>query len=119
MYDMPKNNSPMILPLPSEATPLPTGYKPAWMPFNINQHIRVKLHPNGLAELHRQDDVFYSSIPLAAAAHRRPASEMYRPDADGYVDFQAWDLMNRFGHMMVMGCEPPFETAVLVERAAT
>jgi hypothetical protein len=37
------------------------------------------------------------------------------PDADGYVRFQLWDLMYKLGKYCGLGCEPPFETVILID----
>lgn len=72
--------------------------------FNINNAVKVKLTDAGRKELKRQHDDLgikkeYKEIPT---------------DKDGYSSFQLHTLMNSFGHMMVMGVEPPFEITIRI-----
>jgi len=64
--------------------------------FNINSTVKVKLNEAGWKIL-EQD---------------------YTPqdaDENGYVSFQMWDLMSRFGEFICLGCKPPFETVILID----
>ena len=71
--------------------------------FNMNNSVKVKLNDIGHAELKRQHDALYSDIGIDKEYVNRNV------DRDGYSSFQMHDLMNTFGHMMVMGCKTPFE----------
>jgi hypothetical protein len=68
-----------------------------WQSFNINHMIRVKLTARGkrLLQMHR---------PICSAT--------LRVDADGWSEWQLWELMQTFGEHCVMGLEPPFETTI-------
>lgn len=77
--------------------------------FNINGIVRVRLKPAGLFILRKN-----------AAELRKvwPKMQPYRdpvPDAEGYVRFQLWDLMQTFGPYCGLGAEPPFETDIVLE----
>jgi hypothetical protein len=72
--------------------------------FNMNNSVKVKLNDIGHAELKRQHDELYSELKIDKEYIKRPT------DNDGYSSFQMHDLMNRFGHMMIMGHQTPFET---------
>ena len=72
--------------------------------FNMNNSVKVKLNDIGHAELKRQHDALYSEMNIDREYVERSI------DSDGYSSFQMHDLMNTFGHMMVMGCKTPFET---------
>ena len=72
--------------------------------FNMNNSVKVKLNDIGHAELKRQHDALYSEMNIDREYVERSI------DSDGHSSFQMHDLMNTFGHMMVMGCKTPFET---------
>jgi hypothetical protein len=68
------------------------------------------LNDKGVEELKRQHDEFRALYPNAARDFVDP-----KKDEDGYSKFQGHDLMNSFGHMMILGSELPFETTVMLE----
>lgn len=72
--------------------------------FNMNNSVKVKLNDIGYAELKRQHDELYAELGIDKEYVKR------NTDKDGYSSFQMHDLMNTFGHMMVMGIKTPFET---------
>ena len=72
--------------------------------FNMNNSVKVKLNDIGHAELKRQHDELYADLKIDKEYIKRTT------DSDGYSSFQMYNLMNRFGHMMVMGHQTPFET---------
>ncbi len=72
--------------------------------FNMNNSVKVKLNDIGHAELKRQHDELYNDLFIDKEYVKRTT------DIDGYSSFQMHDLMNRFGHMMRMGHQTPFET---------
>ena len=75
--------------------------------FNMNNSVKVKLNDIGHTELKRQHDALYSDIGINKEYVKRNV------DSDGYSSFQMHDLMNTFGHMMVMGHETPFENLTI------
>ena len=94
MFEMLKADVPMRLPAESGDTLAKAASTRGWLPFNVNYYVRVRLTSVGLAELHRQDDELYACMPAAAAARRPDPDTLYRPDADGFVSFQAWMLIS-------------------------
>ncbi len=72
--------------------------------FNMNNSVKVKLSDIGHSELKRQHDALYADLNIDKEYVKR------NTDSDGYSSFQMHDLMNTFGHMMVMGHQTPFET---------
>ncbi len=78
-----------------------------WATFNANDTVRVKLNENGREELKRQTRELNEFI-LARSPTAKPLPDL-TIDPDGYWTTQLWDLMNRFGHMMRMDLEPPFD----------
>lgn len=72
--------------------------------FNMNNAVKVQLNDIGRAELKRQHDELYNDLNIDREYIEK------NTDNDGYSSFQMHDLMNTFGHMMVMGRKTPFET---------
>jgi len=72
--------------------------------FNMNNSVKVKLNDKGRAELRRLHSELEDSAGCKLEFKERGV------DKNGYSSFQLHDLMYTFGHMMVMGCETPFET---------
>jgi len=83
-----------------------------WAEFNVNEMVRVKLTPVGLAELKRKGDELRSRFP-SVGAWTPP-----KTDADGWSEFQLWSLMRDLGHLCGCGSPPPFETSMQFERPA-
>lgn len=79
--------------------------------YNINNYVLVKLTSYGLDIMRRARESFVSRYP--SVQWTEPA-----PDAEGYVRFQMWELMQLFGEHIRMGGPVPFETEVRLERRA-
>ena len=75
--------------------------------FNMNNNVKVKLNDIGRAELKRLHDELCSDLKI----DREYVEQIM--DDDGYSTFQMHTLMNTFGHMMLMGVKPPFETLTI------
>jgi len=80
--------------------------------FNLNEYIHVKLTDVGREELERQHNELNDTIPNYTSEH--PYSPP-KEDEDGFSKFQGWILMSSLGHLMRMGCRPPFETTIKIE----
>jgi hypothetical protein len=79
--------------------------------FNINSTVKVRLTEYG-KELHKnQWKEFWSSVGKLDKHPYKPLET----DADGYCEFMMWNLMNKFGSYMILGCEVPFETTILID----
>jgi hypothetical protein len=81
------------------------------MRFNINDYVNVKLTDYG-RQLHREDHYAFWK-----AAGREPPYP-YRPpkeDADGWSQWQMWDLMQTFGKHISLGTKMPFETEIRID----
>lgn len=74
--------------------------------FNINEWVRVKLNDDGRAELKRQHD------EINAHLNGKLGEWKGVDEVDGWSKWQAWDLMNRFGHMMMLGSRLPFYSEI-------
>ena len=77
------------------------------VPFNLNDHVKVKLTPKGyriLEDLHRE------------TFQGRPEFKYKKPneDSDGWSKWQLWYLVRCFGKHIFMACEPPFETNIKI-----
>jgi hypothetical protein len=83
--------------------------------FNINSTVKVRLTKFG-KELHKKDwEDFWSSVGRLDENPYRPPT----PDADGYVEFQMWDLMEKFGSHCGMCKEQPFDFVILIDDKET
>lgn len=78
--------------------------------FNINEKVRVKLTPYG-------SSVYGSYIESIDYAGQEDllgyAHEKAKPDANGYNQFQMWQLMAIFGEHMYNGAENVFEKNII------
>jgi hypothetical protein len=72
--------------------------------FNINDYVKVKLTDCGRKILEDQHTELKMVLPDAEPLHK--------PDEDGLVKFQLWELMSIFGGHLFNGCQIPFETTI-------
>ncbi len=79
--------------------------------FNINYPVKVKLTKFG-KELHKKQwEDFWSSIGRLDENPYIPPKE----DENGYVEFQMWDLMEKFGNHCGLSKKLAFETVILID----
>jgi len=78
------------------------------MLFNINEFIKVKLTPKGIAVLKERHRNLQRKFPKIGPFR------MPQIDADGYTEYQMWDLMNTFGESIGLGFNIPFETTIWI-----
>ena len=78
--------------------------------FNVNHYVHVKLNDIGIKELARQRAELAAAFPSMSLDHTVP-----KTDADGFSKWQLHDLMTKFGHMMTLGFEAPFDTDIKFE----
>jgi len=71
--------------------------------FNINRNVKVKLTKVGRAVYNE----YYTNSPVT------PPKIV--EDAEGYSEWQMWELMQIFGSHVGMGIEAPFELNVLID----
>lgn len=77
--------------------------------FSINESVKVRLTDFGLQILEQQHDELCASLPVKTKRVWIPPAV----DADGYSEFQLWDLMNSFGSYLYLGAAIlPFETEI-------
>ena len=76
--------------------------------MNINEYVEVKLTVIGRVEHELQHQILRCDMPILG--------EYIAPveDSEGWSRWQFHDLMNTFGHMMIVGGEPPFETEIRI-----
>jgi len=82
--------------------------------FNINQTVKVKLTEAGIRELQKQRQELNDGL-LKLNLVSGLGGYVHEPDEDGYTSFQMWHLMQHLGHLCQLGCEPPFETEILLD----
>ena len=75
--------------------------------FNINDYVKVKLTQTGKHELIRQAKQLRKKVPMIKHEYQLPLE-----DENGWSKWQLHSLMEHFGNIMVVGCEPPFETGI-------
>ena len=79
--------------------------------FNINETVKVRLTEYG-KKLHKQQWVdFWNSVGRLNENPYTPPEE----DENGYVQFQMWDLMEKFGNHCGLCRELAFETVILID----
>ncbi len=83
--------------------------------FNVNNVVRVRLtkagkvrHLTNLAERQAQ-----------LAEHGIATTDLHPADADGWREWQLWELMRDFGEDMFNGCDVPFVGNVIEIRVPT
>lgn len=79
--------------------------------FNVNSWVKVKLTEVGLQELQRQKEALRDSL---SHIKNLPVYDV-KVDSEGYYTCQMWSLMESLGHLCRLGCEPPFDTTILLE----
>ena len=79
------------------------------MKVNINEYVKVKLTEEGFAILHQQHKDFWESVGKSGRPYIEP-----KVDAEGYSEFQFWNLMSEFGSHMRLGRLSPFEGGMIV-----
>lgn len=79
-----------------------------WMPFNINDHVRVRLTKRGRELNRKRYDELMAKWPGKPLYDYTPPKE----DEKGWSEWQLWALMEEFGRHMCIGTETPFETEI-------
>lgn len=87
--------------------------KKTFIPFNLNDYIKVKMNQQGLAIYRkRYDDLWNGKKPLFE----------YQPpktDENGWSEWQAWEFMHIFGQHLGNGFNNPCETSVYIQNNET
>jgi len=81
-----------------------------WMRFNMNHAVKVKLTEYGLSILRANNDKLNDETEGAFGPFKPP-----KTDQEGYTEYQLWVLMSEFGQKLWNGCNPPFETEILLK----
>jgi hypothetical protein len=74
--------------------------------FNTNCKVWVRLTAKGKEVYNKHWDKYIRWANITAPE--------LKPDKDGWVEFQLWDLMNIFGESHYNGCDIPFEGNVIL-----
>jgi hypothetical protein len=77
------------------------------MRFNVNEIVKVKLNERGHELMRQQHQAFADAFPETFGEFKQKAA-----DADGWSEWQLWDLMHTFGPEIRLGSQPPFETEI-------
>lgn len=85
-----------------------------YIDFNINDHVWVKLRRRG-KDILRERDLQWSRI-YNCIYGRLPIAERDETHNNGWSRFQFWSLIDAFGPSLYLGCDPPFETVIRVEK---
>jgi hypothetical protein len=78
-----------------------------WLPFNLNNCVRVKLTDEGRAYVAAKDAMFRASHGVLLV---RPVES-----ADGWSEWQMWELMQTFGDDIFMGGPHYLDMNVLID----
>ena len=70
--------------------------------FNINETVKIRLTATGIKVL----SDFWAEYDIC---------KTYTPDENGYLEMQLWHVMEVFGDSLRLGCDPPFETNILID----
>lgn len=90
--------------------------------FNINRYVCVRLTVHG-REVHKQNHHdLYDQYARLITTERvptpigewPPAYRAPKEEADGWSEWQAWDLMAEFGHVLGNGRKAPFDLTIFV-----
>ena len=74
---------------------------------NLNHYVKVKLNDVGIKELERQHNELAMKLPNLGKFQKPKA------DSEGYSKFQLHELMRKFGHMMKVGFDTPFDMNIV------
>lgn len=83
-------------------------YRKDFMPFNINEAVSVRLTNTG------RDIHYRRHVALIGNNYRYIPPET---DADGWSEFQMWELMQIFGKHIGIAKENPFELNIKIQTA--
>lgn len=78
------------------------------MKFNVNGWVKVRLNDYGVQILRNNHIELMRRLPVRLA-FKEPAR-----DEEGYSSFQMWAFMQEFGSHMILGCEIPFDSEIII-----
>ena len=82
------------------------------MKVNLNDSVKVKLTPKGADIYYHQYDELIKEYPKMEKHFQR---KMPQIDKDGYTTLQLWRFMELYGSYMMVGCDLPCDTNILIE----
>jgi hypothetical protein len=77
--------------------------------FNVNENVRFKVLPRGLAVLKADHDALNASASGILGEWKPPEA-----DADGWSKMQLWCVMRAFGPHFANGFDAPIETSIAI-----
>lgn len=84
------------------------------MIINVNETVKVRLTDYGMDIIQEEVDKL-NKVILSEGGE--PLTVGIKPDADGYVKFQLWVLMQTFGNYIRMQGPYPFDLDIVYENA--
>ena len=84
------------------------------MIINVNETVKVRLTDYGMDIIQKEVDEL-NKVILSKCGE--PLTVGIKPDADGYVKFQLWVLMQTFGNYIRMQGPYPFDLDIVYENA--
>jgi hypothetical protein len=76
--------------------------------FNINDNVKVKLTKHGKC-------VYDNYLKALRCQPQQIKHLRIKEDKNGYSTWQLWYLMRIFGEHIYNGCDPLFETTILID----
>jgi len=77
--------------------------------INLNDTVKVKLNDFGIELLKEKHRYYDSLIP-----NHKPF-ELPKRDADGYTEYQLYELFENFGSSIRFACVVPFDTDIIIQ----
>jgi hypothetical protein len=87
-----------------------------WQTLNINARAKVKLSPHGHQVYEQHMASLRANLPPSLRANLPLIPKV---DGDGWYEDQLWSIAHIFGSALYNGCDPPFETTILIEGDTT
>jgi hypothetical protein len=85
------------------------------MKININDTVKVRLTKLGRTIAAQERECIRSILARNGCVNLMLPER--KPDAEGWTEWQLWDLMQVFGPRLYHGGDPPFETEIeIVEK---
>jgi hypothetical protein len=91
-----------------------------WVPFNVNDTVRIKVTAEGRKAIReRTDDLnnFLRARGVEPQNLLKPRD--LQEDADGWSEWQMWDVMSTLGEGMKLGAKCTFETNIQIQIDST
>jgi len=81
-----------------------------WLPFNVNETVKVKLTEEGRTFLNEQHAANMARVSRKGVI--LPNVPAFVLDEEGYWHVQLWELMSKLGSKCSLGAAIPFDTQI-------